>query len=164
LPPRSDRRKQLSQNLLRDDAAIELYLAAVPAVGLAGIEVGAGDGALTARLAALLPELTAYELDPELVARARCRVSALATVRVVQEDFLSARPLDEPFVLVGNAPFGITTAILDWALAAPRLSSATLITHDLAVVGLGAGRPDWPASLSPGAGRGRGHPPPHPPA
>jgi 23S rRNA (adenine-N6)-dimethyltransferase len=44
-------------------------------------------------------------------------------------DFLSARPPGRPFQLVGNAPFSLTSPIIDWCLRAPRMTAATLITQ-----------------------------------
>ena len=48
---------------------------------------------------------------------------------MVLGDFLAARPPSRPFQVVGNAPFSLTSPIVDWCLRAPRLTVATLITQ-----------------------------------
>lgn len=129
-PSRGGRRRTLSQNFLRDDAARALFASALPDPdGLPGIEVGAGDGALTPTLAAHFGRLTAYERDPEMAARLRRRLSSRTGVSVVVGDFLSTPPPTDPCHLAGNIPFGITSGIVRWCLDAQTLRSATLITQ-----------------------------------
>jgi 23S rRNA (adenine-N6)-dimethyltransferase len=93
------------------------------------LEVGAGEGILTQRLARRCRELIAYELDPDLADRLTSRLRDAPNVRVVSGDFLAARPPRTPFRVVGNAPFSVTSPIVDWCLAAPTMTSATLITQ-----------------------------------
>ena len=124
------RRRELSQNYLRGPAAARQFLTAVRLEpdGLC-VEVGAGEGILTTRLAAMTGEVIAYEIDEHLVGRLTARVGARANVRVVHGDFLAARPPSRPFQIVGNAPFSLTSPIVDWCLRAPKLTVATLITQ-----------------------------------
>jgi len=127
---RDRRRRELSQNYLRDPEAARQFLKAVrpdPA-GLC-LEVGAGEGILTARLAAMFGEVIAYEVDETLAGRLAARVSDRPQVKVVMRDFLAARPPSRPFQVVGNAPFSLTSPIIDWCLRARRLAAATLITQ-----------------------------------
>jgi len=127
---RDQRRRQLSQNYLRSPEAARQFLTAVrlPPDGLC-LEVGAGEGILTTRLAAMTGEVIAYEIDPHLVDRLRARVAGKPNVRVVAGDFLAARPPSRPFQVVGNAPFSLTSPIIDWCLHASRMTAATLITQ-----------------------------------
>lgn len=128
--PRANARRTLSQNFLSDSAAIARYArAAVPAPGALIVEAGAGDGRITAALAARAGRVVAYEIDPRLAARLRARCAALPNVRCVTGDFLAARPPSGAFHLAGNIPFGATSRIVGWALEAPGLASATLITQ-----------------------------------
>jgi 23S rRNA (adenine-N6)-dimethyltransferase len=128
--PRANARRALSQNFLSDSAAIARYArAAVPASGALIVEAGAGDGRVTAALAARAGRVVAYEIDPRLAARLRARCARLGNVRCVTGDFLAARPPSGPFHLAGNIPFAATSRIVGWALAAPGLASATLITQ-----------------------------------
>lgn len=127
---RDIRRRILSQNLLKGPAAVDEFLSHVP-VGQADlcVEVGAGDGAITERLAARCRAVVAYEIDPCLAARLRTRLRERVNTEIVVRDFRNAPPPDEPFHLIGNVPFSITSSIVDWTLRAPTLMAATLITQ-----------------------------------
>ncbi|MGH3244516.1 MAG: ribosomal RNA small subunit methyltransferase A, partial [Spirillospora sp.] len=57
----------------------------------------------------------------------RCR--DLPNVRCVTGDFPRARPPRGPFHLAGNIPYAVTSQIVGWALDAPGLVSATLVTQ-----------------------------------
>jgi 23S rRNA (adenine-N6)-dimethyltransferase len=124
------RRRELSQNYLRSPEAARqfLRLLRLDPAGLC-IEVGAGEGILTARLAAMTGEVIAYEIDQALASRLAARVGQRPNVRVVMGDFLASRPPGRPFQVVGNAPFSLTSPIVEWCLRASRMSSATLITQ-----------------------------------
>jgi 23S rRNA (adenine-N6)-dimethyltransferase len=93
------------------------------------VEVGAGEGILTARLAVLFAEVIAYEIDESLAGRLAARVADRPNVRVALTDFLAARPPSRPFQVVGNAPFSLTAPIVEWCLRASRMTAATLITQ-----------------------------------
>src|SRR5271166_6605289 len=127
---RGQRRPELSPNYLRSPEAARQFLTAVrlPPDGLC-LEVGAGEGILTTRLAAMTGEVIAYEIDQHLAGRLTARVGTRPNVRVVAGDFLSARPPSRPFQVVGNAPFSLTSPIIDWCLRASRMTAATLITQ-----------------------------------
>ena len=124
------RRKTLSQNFLHDPSAVRRILraAALPADALV-VEPGAGEGALTGRLVTGRRRVVAYEIDPRLAALLRRRFVDRPRLRVVQGDFLRAAPPREPFAVVGNIPYSRTTDIVRWCLAAPALTSATLLTQ-----------------------------------
>jgi 23S rRNA (adenine-N6)-dimethyltransferase len=124
------RRRELSQNYLRSPEAARQFLRAVrlDPEGLC-IEVGAGEGILTSRLAARTGEVIAYEIDAALADRLAARVGRRSNVRIVMGDFLASRPPARPFQVVGNAPFSLTSPIVDWCLRASRMTAATLITQ-----------------------------------
>ena len=120
----------MSQNFLRDGAAIARFVSALPEPdGVPGIEVGAGDGALTALLAQHFGRLTAYEQDREMAAKLRVRLGGQPGVTVVFGDFLAAAAPGQPFHLAGNIPFAATSAIVRWCVEAPELRTATVITQ-----------------------------------
>ncbi|GAA2117274.1 23S rRNA (adenine(2058)-N(6))-methyltransferase Erm(O) [Streptomyces synnematoformans] len=128
------RSRTLSQNFLASRTVAERVArlaAPEPDGGLGGlvVEVGAGRGALTEALAPRCRELIAYEIDRRLLGGLRARFAAHPHVRVVGQDFLTARPPREPFAVVGNVPYARTSDIVDWCLRAPRLDAATFVTQ-----------------------------------
>lgn len=131
--PRSRRdhnRRTLSQNFLRGPAAVDRYLAAVDVEpDTLQLEVGAGDGAITVAIAPRCRELRAYEIDPHHAEKLTDRVRDLANVQVVVGDFLAEPPPPEPFAVVGNVPFSITSKVVDWCLDSPALTTVTIITQ-----------------------------------
>jgi 23S rRNA (adenine-N6)-dimethyltransferase len=115
---------------LRGPQAARQFLTAVrPDPGGMCVEVGAGEGILTVRLAALFADVVAYEIDDSLAGQLAAKVADQPNVRVVLSDFLAARPPSRPFQVVGNAPFSLTAPIVEWCLRASRLTTATLITQ-----------------------------------
>ncbi|MER7211757.1 23S ribosomal RNA methyltransferase Erm [Streptosporangium sp. NPDC000239] len=125
---RDQARRTLSQNLMVDRQAVRLVAEAAGAHGLV-VEPGAGEGVLTLALAETCDQVVAYEIDPLLAGRLTVRTRDDARVRVVRGDFLTARAPREPFAVVGNIPYSITSKIVDWCLGAPGLTSATLVAQ-----------------------------------
>jgi 23S rRNA (adenine-N6)-dimethyltransferase len=80
------------------------------------LDIGAGDGALTARLVAAGARVIAVELHPERAARLRTRF-ADAPVRVVRADAAELLLPRRPFRVVANPPYAITVALLRRLLA-----------------------------------------------
>ncbi|MEU8826621.1 ErmE/ErmH/ErmO/ErmR family 23S rRNA (adenine(2058)-N(6))-methyltransferase [Streptomyces sp. NPDC048636] len=127
---RDQARRTLSQNFLADPGAVARVVdAAQPRPDDLLVEVGAGKGVLTEALAPLCRELISYEIDRQLIAGLRERLAPYPSARVVHRDFLATHPPQEPFALVGNVPYARTSEIVDWALRAPGLTSATLLTQ-----------------------------------
>ena len=89
------------------------------------LEVGAGTGRLTTALAPHCGRLIAYEVDPGVASA----LPVLDNVTVRVADFLWATPPGEPFSVVGNLPYVLTSPVVDWCLRAPTLRSATLLTQ-----------------------------------
>ncbi|MBM2616654.1 ErmE/ErmH/ErmO/ErmR family 23S rRNA (adenine(2058)-N(6))-methyltransferase [Actinoplanes sp. LDG1-06] len=119
-------RRILGQNLLADPAAIRHVVdAASPVDGELILEVGAGRGRLTAELLRRRAHVVAYEIDPGLAAA----LPQADRLSVRTDDFLLARPPREPFAVVGNIPYALTSAVVDWCLRAPTLRRATLLTQ-----------------------------------
>lgn len=120
----------MSQNFLRDRSAIQTFIGALPPPdGQPCVEVGAGDGALTRHLAEHFGTVTAWELDPGMARRLAAATGNLPGVEIEAGDFVTSPAPEHAFHLAGNVPFGITTQITRWALAAPALTSATMITQ-----------------------------------
>jgi 16S rRNA (adenine1518-N6/adenine1519-N6)-dimethyltransferase len=86
------------------------------------LEIGAGDGTLTAPLAERCRRVIAVETDRRCVARLRERFPEGGPVEVVEADILRfdlerLRP-DAPLACVSNLPYNIATAVLDRLLQA----------------------------------------------
>jgi len=124
--PRSSRggRHELGQNFLIHPPSIRTITDLVNATDGPVLELGAGDGALTCRLAALGRPLTAIDIDEH---RVRALAARLPTVDVVHADALHIA-FDAPTV-VGNIPFHLTTPILRRLLRAHRWQHAVLLTQ-----------------------------------
>ncbi|MCD0446017.1 23S ribosomal RNA methyltransferase Erm [Glycomyces sp. A-F 0318] len=123
-------RKTLSQNFLADPA-VARRLVASSGVGPDDlvVEVGPGDGAVTRPLLDRARRVVAYERDRHFVERLRSRLGHHERFRCHEADFRDVRPPREPFHVVANAPFGITTDIVRWCLDAGHLVSAALVTQ-----------------------------------
>lgn len=122
--PRDRARRELSQNFLVDGHAVDLVIKAARPQGLV-LEPGSGEGALTVALAKAGADVVGYELDPLLAAKLKARTG----LKIVKGDFTAVRPPCEPFAVVGNIPYSITSKIVSWCLDAPALTSATLVTQ-----------------------------------
>ncbi len=127
-------RHSLSQNFLADVDVLERILAeAAPGPGRAVLEIGPGLGILTGGLLEAGAAVTAVELDRGLAARLRDRFAdAIARgqaepalpggLRLIEGDALD-QPLTElcpePYDVVANLPYHITSPILHRLLGAP---------------------------------------------
>ncbi|HXV92682.1 MAG TPA: 23S ribosomal RNA methyltransferase Erm [Pseudonocardia sp.] len=123
-PDRTGGRHELGQNFLVDADVVASIVRAIPGTpALPVLELGAGDGALTAALAGHGHPVTAVELDPRRAGALRRRCP---DVTVVCSDMLSVRT-EAPHHVVSNVPFGITTALLRHLLAQDRWHTAVLL-------------------------------------
>lgn len=117
-------RHELGQNFLVHTPTIDQLAGLVARTDGAILEIGAGDGALTSRLALLGRDLTAIDIDGRRITALRRRMPA---VRVEQADVLR-HPLDKP-VIVGNVPYHLTTPILRRLLERRCWQHAILLTQ-----------------------------------
>ncbi|MFE2429775.1 ErmE/ErmH/ErmO/ErmR family 23S rRNA (adenine(2058)-N(6))-methyltransferase [Streptomyces sp. NPDC059373] len=127
---RNSARRELSQNFLVDTAAVRRIVqsARLSPHDLV-LEPGAGTGAMTLALARHCRKVIAYEIDPFHATKLTTRTRHHRTIDVVRKDFLQVRPPHEPFAVVGNIPYSVTSPIVDWCLRSPHLTSATLLTQ-----------------------------------
>ena len=113
MPDRAVRRRVLSQNFLVDHRAID---ALVDGSGVADgdlvLDIGAGNGLISQALARRGATVVAIERDPALALRLRARFGTWPGVTVVEADVLTTPLPSEPYRVVANIPFGITTKIL----------------------------------------------------
>ncbi|MEO3977502.1 23S ribosomal RNA methyltransferase Erm [Streptomyces sp. CAU 1734] len=120
-------RQELGQNFLVDPQVIHTVRRAVERTEGPIVDLGAGDGALTAPLSQLGRAVNAVEIDPRRARRLSGRVAE--NVDVVNEDLLRYRFPPVPHTIVGNIPFHITTAALRRILATPKWHSAVLVVQ-----------------------------------
>ncbi len=103
------------------------------------LDIGAGTGIITAALLRAGARVIAVEAHPVRAARLRTRFGPRVTV--VQADALDLRLPKQPFVVVANPPFGITTGLLRRLTSTPsRMDRATLVLPTYAVARWTAGR------------------------
>lgn len=117
-------RHELGQNFLTHTPTLEHLTTLVHDTKGPILELGAGDGALTARLARLHRPLRAIDIDRRRAERLRSR---LPNVDVCEADALR-EPLERP-VIVGNIPFHLTTPILRRLLSTGTWHHAILLTQ-----------------------------------
>jgi len=107
-------KKSLGQHFLKDETIIEKIVAALhehPCKNL--LEVGPGTGALTKYLIQL-PGINfkAVELDDEKVIYLEKQYPVLKE-KIIHQSFLEIdKPFEEPFTVIGNFPYNISTQIL----------------------------------------------------
>jgi 16S rRNA (adenine1518-N6/adenine1519-N6)-dimethyltransferase len=118
-------RRRFGQHFLHDPAVIDRVVAAIALrPGDAAVEIGPGQGALTAQLLAAAGQLDAIEIDRDLAATLRTRFAAAAHWRLHEADALQIdwRALcaarGARLRVVGNLPYNISTPLLFGLLAA----------------------------------------------
>jgi 23S rRNA (adenine-N6)-dimethyltransferase len=115
---RDERRRSYGQNFLVDRPLIERFVAGLD-LGPDDlvVDLGAGNGALTWPLAATGAEVWAVESDPVWAERLRARREG--RVRVIPTDLRRLRCPKDPYRVVANPPFGLTTELLGMLLDRP---------------------------------------------
>lgn len=137
LPPvhgvrgRGQRRRVYSQNFLPEGSHVIddlISLSEVPEHALI-VEIGAGRGVITKKLAESGYQVLAYEIDDTQEKVLESSLKGMKDVRVVYRDVLGCSPPRQPFHVVGNIPFGVTSGILDWCLRSRFFVSATVLVQ-----------------------------------
>lgn len=125
-------RKGLGQNFLISEGLLRRIIdAANVEKGDVVLEVGAGLGTLTQRLAQHARRVIAVELDQRLIPVLRQTLAPYPHAEVVQQDILSIQPGDlvsPPYKVVANLPYYITSAILRHFLEAAAKPSLMVVT------------------------------------
>jgi len=118
-------KKSLGQNFLIDPRVQERIVAAAAVGGSETVvEIGAGLGALTARLVDRARKLIAVERDPRLAAILRAELGAAPNLEIQEGDALAldlgtiARANGGPLVVVGNLPYVVTSPVIFATIAA----------------------------------------------
>lgn len=118
---RDRRRRELGQNFLTDSGVLEQLIQGLDLrPGELVVDLGAGAGALTRSLLAAGARVWAVEIDPTWVERLRSSIEVQhPNVRVIASDLRNLRMPQEPYRVVANPPFGLTTETLAKLLDQP---------------------------------------------
>jgi 16S rRNA (adenine1518-N6/adenine1519-N6)-dimethyltransferase len=146
-------RKGLSQNFLTDPEALDAIVAAADLVsGDRVVEVGPGLGVLTRRLLAAGASVLAVELDPGLAHFLRRELGSVEGFELIEADALGLHPREmfpgEPFKLVANIPYHITSPLLHAFLEGDRPPTLTVLLVQLEVAERVAAPPGQMSYLS----------------
>ena len=110
---RARRRADLSQHFLRSGALADSLIAnsSISERDFV-VEIGAGRGTLTGKLAECCHHMVAVEVDGQLVSQLRHRFHDENRVEVVEGDFLKFRLPSHPYKVFGNIPYSRTAEII----------------------------------------------------
>lgn len=107
-------KKSLGQHFLKDDAVIEKIVDVLKEYRFDRLlEVGPGGGALTSKLFHFPDvDFKAVELDEEKISYLQKKYPVLND-KIISASFLDIQaPFNEPFIIIGNFPYNISTQIL----------------------------------------------------
>jgi 16S rRNA (adenine1518-N6/adenine1519-N6)-dimethyltransferase len=107
-------KKSLGQHFLKDEKIVARIIAELKSHSFKNLlEVGPGGGALTKHLVSITGiNFKAIELDEEKVNYLLKKYPSLEN-NLIHQDFLTVdRPFNEPFIVIGNFPYNISTQIL----------------------------------------------------
>jgi 23S rRNA (adenine-N6)-dimethyltransferase len=123
--------RALGQHFLPRRLAFELVRRAQVESDDLVVEIGAGTGAITAALAARARAVIAVEFDARLARGLRSTFTDVPVVRVVEADVRAWAFPREPYRVLGNVPFAITTDVLRHLLDDPTtpMSRADLLVQ-----------------------------------
>jgi 16S rRNA (adenine1518-N6/adenine1519-N6)-dimethyltransferase len=146
-------RKSLSQHFLTDPAALDAIVeAAELRPGDRVVEIGPGLGVLTRRLLAAGASVIAVELDPRLASWLRRELGEVKSFELIEGDALSLHPRDlfagEPFKVVANIPYHITSPLLHAFLDGERPPRLMVVLVQLEVAERVAAPPGQMSYLS----------------
>ena len=146
-------RKSLSQNFLTDPAALDAIVdAAELEPGDRVVEIGPGLGVLTRRLLAAGASVLAVEVDTRLAEYLRRELAGVDRFELIEADALSLHPRemfpDQPFKVVANIPYHITSPLLHAFLEGERPPDLTVLLTQLEVAERVAAAPGRMSYLS----------------
>lgn len=126
-------RKSLGQNFLHDPNMLDKIVALAELTSRDNVlEIGPGTGLLTERLAKIAGRVTAVEVDERLQPLLEDVVAAHPNLNIIYQDILSVDIAKlfapEPYVVVANLPYYITSAILRHLLEIEQRPRWLLVT------------------------------------
>ena len=123
----SNRSQRYGQHFLNSSKLAERIVESAAVDNELVVEIGPGKGILTKHLARRARKVIAVEIDSRLANR--LEALNIPRVEVINDDFLSVK-LDrfESPVVVGNIPYGITTAIIEKLATGKAVLKRALLT------------------------------------
>jgi len=109
--------KNLGQNFLTDPGILDQIVKAAEVNSQDTVlEIGAGLGHLTSRLALSARQVVAVELDKRLISALEDNLKPFSNIRIVQGDILKLDPSslvsEDNYLVVANIPYYITSSII----------------------------------------------------
>ncbi len=131
-------RRSLSQNFLTDPVVLDAIVEAAEIhEGDLVVEIGPGLGVLTRRLLAAGATILAVELDARLAEYLRRELGSVERFELIEADALSLHPREmfpgQPFKLVANIPYHITSPLLHEFIEGDRPPDLTVLLVQLEV-------------------------------
>ncbi len=121
-------KKRFGQHFLRDTGVLDRIVRWIqPSETDLMLDIGAGDGALSTRLAPCVARLIAIELDVDCIARLESALANFESAVVINGDILQLDPAEliSPYLntgqkvrVAGNLPYNIATVIIEKLLHA----------------------------------------------
>ena len=93
------------------------------------LEIGPGKGILTDYLSETAGKLVAVEIDRALAADLSVRYAEKENVSIVNTDFLHYAIPEEPFKVVANLPYSVSTAVIEKILPGTGWQSAVVMVQ-----------------------------------
>jgi 16S rRNA (adenine1518-N6/adenine1519-N6)-dimethyltransferase len=146
--PAHKARKRFGQNFLHDASIIERIVRAItPKAGQHLVEIGPGQGAITAPLLQAGADLTTIEIDRDLAAMLRQRFAQeprfhLVEMDVLKFDFATLGSTPAGLRVLGNLPYNISTPLIFHLLDYAPLIHDMVFMLQLEVVERMAAAPD----------------------
>lgn len=106
-------KKSLGQHFLIDEQVLDAIVSAVETDdGETIVEVGPGPGVLSQRLVEKDRPLIAVEIDDDYIEPWKSLMKTVDHAQIIHQDVLEYEPPAEPYLVIANIPYYITSAIL----------------------------------------------------